>query len=95
MFALGASADQIEEAYSRDRSYQKRARHTDETIVEELYDKQLFMKHLQNGQNYPHFLAFFQREISQKGVADVLNEYLFIEDECAEEMLLRMFTGGH
>ncbi|KAJ5532330.1 hypothetical protein N7494_008882 [Penicillium frequentans] len=93
LFALGASADQIEEAYSRDRRYQKRARHTDEAIVEELYDKQLFMKHLQIGQNYPHFLAFFQREISQKGVAKVLNEYLFVEDECAEEMLLRMFTG--
>lgn len=79
MFALGASGDQIEETYSRDRSYQKRARQADEEIVEELYDKQLFMKHLQNGLNYPHFLAFFQREISQKRVADVLNDYLFVE----------------
>ncbi|KAJ5892768.1 hypothetical protein N7504_009459 [Penicillium tannophilum] len=65
LFALGASGDQIEETYSRDRSYQKRARQADEEIVEEF----------------------------QKGIADVLNDYLFVEDEC-EEMPLRVFTGG-
>jgi hypothetical protein len=51
------------------------------------------MEYLQDAQNYPNFLSFFQCEIDQKGVDYVLNEYLFQEDERTNEMLLRMFTG--
>jgi hypothetical protein len=44
-------------------------------------------------EQYSNFLAFFQREIDEKGVPMVLNEYLFGGDELAESLLSRMFSG--
>jgi hypothetical protein len=58
-----------------------------------MYDKTQFQQHLGKEKNFPNYLAFFQQEIEKKGVADVLNEYLFSGSECAETMLARLFGG--
>ena len=64
---------------------------TDEGIIQSLNDKTKFREALGKEKNYPNFLAFFQREIEQKGVEKVLGEYLLAEDDNAENMLARSF----
>ena len=93
MFAIGASPDEITTAYNKNKSYQRPALPSDEAVVQSLYDKSRFKDLTGNGQNYPHFLAFFQQEIDKKGVAYVLNEYVFKGDDTAESMMSRLFGG--
>lgn len=62
-------------------------------MVNALYDRVGFTEHLGKEGNYPNYLRFFQQEISQKGVADVVNEYLFAEDERADDLLGRLYSG--
>ena len=42
---------------------------------------------------YSAYLTFFKGEIDQKSWQDVLNEYVFKEDEQADDMLVRMLGG--
>lgn len=66
---------------------------TDEGIIQSLNDQAKFREALGKEKNYPNFLEFFQREIEQKGVEKVLEEYLLAEDDNAENMLARSFGG--
>ncbi|PLB42343.1 questin oxidase family protein [Aspergillus candidus] len=93
MFALGASPDEVTAAYNRNKNYQRPALPSDEAVVQSLSDKARFRELTGKGQNYPHFLAFFQQEIDKKGVGYVLNEYVFKGDDNAEDMLSRLFGG--
>lgn len=93
LYALGASPDDLTAGYKRVASFQRPVYPTDHSIVDVLYDKTKFQEHVGKGVNYPNFLAFFQREIDAKGVAAVLNEYMFAGDERAEGMLCRVFGG--
>jgi hypothetical protein len=61
--------------------------------VQSLHDKARFKECLGKEKNYPNFLEFFQREIEQKGVEEVLSEYVFSGDQNAESMLARLFGG--
>ncbi|KAL4806396.1 hypothetical protein BDV18DRAFT_160464 [Aspergillus unguis] len=93
IYALGASPSEIQHAYDRNKSYQRSPMPTDEDVVASLHDKESFKKELGREKNYPNFLEFFQREIDAKGFENVLNEYLFKEDENAESMFARLFGG--
>jgi hypothetical protein len=93
MFALGALPNEIKAAYERDKSYQRPLLPTDENVVQSLYDKAQFQSCLGKEKKYPNFLEFFQREIEKQGVEDVINKYLFAEDEVADNMLARLFGG--
>ncbi|KAE8150168.1 hypothetical protein BDV25DRAFT_154887 [Aspergillus avenaceus] len=93
MFALGASPAEIRAAYARNSSYQRPVLPTVESVVQSLYDKAQFKDHFAKAENYPNFLEFFQREIEKKGVENVINEYVFAEDEVADSMLIRLFGG--
>lgn len=44
-------------------------------------------------QHYPNFLSFFQSELKSKGTEGVLKEYLFADNELANNMLSRLYGG--
>ncbi|PLB51911.1 hypA-like protein [Aspergillus steynii IBT 23096] len=93
IFVLGATPEEIRDAYNRNKGYQRPALPADKAVIQSLYDKEGFKKCLGRDRNYPNFLEFFQQEIEKKGVENVLNEYLFSGDENAESMLARLFGG--
>ncbi|KAF5867126.1 hypothetical protein ETB97_004046 [Aspergillus alliaceus] len=93
MFALGASPNELKAAYERDKSYQKPVLPTNESVIQSLYDQAQFKDSLGNREDYPNFLEFFQREIEKKGVEDTVNQYVFAEDDIAQDMLARLFGG--
>ncbi|KAH1415568.1 hypothetical protein KXX22_005884 [Aspergillus fumigatus] len=93
IYALGATPDEIRAAYDHNKTYQRPVLPTTQSIVESMHDKTQFQQHLGKEENFPNYLAFFQQEIEKKGVAVVLNEYLFSGSECAENMFSRLFGG--
>jgi hypothetical protein len=93
LYALGASPDEIQAAYDRNKTYQRKALPMHEDVVNGLHQKDKFKDALGKEKNYPDFLEFFQREIDKKGVEAVLSEYLFKQDENAESMMARLFGG--
>lgn len=93
IFSLGASPDEIRQAYNRNKSYQRPTFPIDRSVVEAMRDPVKFQEAFHKEQNYPNFLAFFQEEIDAKGVGAVLKEYVFAGDERAESMLSRLFGG--
>lgn len=58
-----------------------------------MHDSSQFKSYLGDETYYHDFLVFFQEEIERKGWQNVLNEYLFAEDERADDMLVRLFAG--
>lgn len=62
-------------------------------VIEKMNETGDFTEYLGKERNYPNFLSFFQRQIDEKGVGAVLNEYVFAENEQAENMLCRVWGG--
>lgn len=93
IYALGGSPEDIRAAYKRNKIYQRPALPADEDIIRDIYNTAKFQEYLGKEENYPNFLAYFQREIDAKGVEDVLNQYLFARDERAESLLVRLYAG--
>lgn len=54
-----------------------------------------FKTYLGDEKYYHDFLVFFRDEIEKKGWEEVLNEYLFKDDEKANDMLVRLFGGPY
>ncbi|PGH11913.1 hypothetical protein AJ79_04605 [Helicocarpus griseus UAMH5409] len=92
-YALGAAPDSIQKAYDRNSTYQLPSRAYDEAIVRELGSKDGFNRYAEKRDQYPHYLAFFQRQIDARGIAPVVNEYIFGDDKTAEDMFVRLFGG--
>lgn len=95
IYALGASPEEVKTCYDRNKRYQRPALPANQDIVQSMHDVAKFKECSGKEENYPHYLAFFQQEIDAKGVPDVLNEYLFAEDERAESMMCRVFAGKY
>ncbi|KAH7411526.1 putative HypA-like protein [Cadophora sp. MPI-SDFR-AT-0126] len=93
IYALGASADEIQKAFDINASYQLPKPRIDENVVQALYDKNRFKDFLDKPDHYSSYLAFFQREIETKGVEAVLVEHVFANDEHANTMLVRVFAS--
>jgi Questin oxidase-like len=93
MYALGASPEAIKAAFTESKSYQRPALPVDENVVKALSDESKFKDCVEKEEHYPNFLAYFQREIEAKGVGAVVNKHLFAEDEHADDLLVRSFSG--
>ncbi|KAL5355335.1 hypothetical protein BJX96DRAFT_47701 [Aspergillus floccosus] len=93
IYALGATPAEIQDAYDRNKIYQRPAMPADERVIESLRNDASFEECLGKEENYPNFLTFFQREIDGKGVESVLNQYLFSGTGVAEQMFVRLFEG--
>ncbi|KAJ5795205.1 hypothetical protein N7457_001804 [Penicillium paradoxum] len=93
IFALGAKPEDIKACYERNKSYQRPALPANQDIIQSMHDPAKFMECFGKEKHYPDFLAFFQGEISAKGVGTVLAEYVFAEDKRAESMICRLYGG--
>lgn len=93
LFGLGAPIEAIENRYKENASYQRPNFAVEERILEDMAAPANFKKYLGKEKYYHDFLVFFQNEMEKKGWEKVLNEYLFAEDERADDMLGRMFAG--
>jgi hypothetical protein len=58
-----------------------------------MHEPARFKTYLGDEKYYHDFLVFFQNEIESKTWQNVLNEYLFANDERANDMLCRLYAG--
>lgn len=59
----------------------------------DLKDPKVFENCLGNDDCYSIYLKFFEDEIAQKGVPEVVREYVLKGDERANDIFCRMYTG--
>ena len=93
IFALGATPEEIQKVYDREKSYQKRRDPIDEEIVKSLANNDEFQKFLDRKDQYSNYLLFFQRQIEAKGVRALLEEYLFAETKLSNQVLARVYAS--
>jgi hypothetical protein len=98
LYGLGAPASAIHKQYKVNDNYQRPYSPVNEENVKAMSDPKKFIELCgPNEEGNPDkgsdFLAFFSQEITEKGVAKVLQEYVFKGDERAEDMLVRMYSG--
>ncbi len=93
LYALGATATEIQQHYDRNKSYQRPPQPIDDNILENLRDYQKFHDYLGNERYYHDYLVFFQDEIDKKGYEEVIKEYVLKGDERADDMLVRLHAG--
>lgn len=83
----------LEKHYKNNASYQRPPVPLDERVVQDMSNPEHFQKYLGNEKYYHDFLVFFQKEMESKGAESVLNEFLFAENEKADDLLGRMYGG--
>ncbi|XDG02298.1 hypothetical protein ABKA04_001913 [Annulohypoxylon sp. FPYF3050] len=93
LYGTGARPEHLKKAYDVNKTYQRPTMKLHENVVEELKDWETAKKRVGKGEYYPDFLAFFQREIDERGWEKVLGEYMFGGDAKSEDMLIRMLAG--
>ncbi len=93
IWALNASAEQIQKNYETNEGYQRAQPAVDEKILKELSDPIGFLNNLTPRDNYHTFLQFFRDEIDRSSWQEVLQKYVFAGDDRAEAMFVRMFAG--
>jgi hypothetical protein len=93
LFALNASPSEIQKGYDDNVSYQRPPEPLKESIVEDMHNPDRFKTYLGKEKYYHDFLVFFQKEIAAKSWQNVLNEYLFANDDRANDMLARLYAG--
>lgn len=93
IWALGASPETIRVQYDREDKRQRPMMKSDESLVQSFDDKRVMLQHMYIEDNYASFLVYFQRQIAAKGVATVLDEYVFHENKVARSLLSRLFSG--
>jgi len=96
LYGTGAGSSALQAAFSKNASYQIRASTPKSSIVEELQADYpaAAPKYLGKGKHYAAFLRFFQAEMETKSWQDVLQEYVFKEDDAtAKDLYERLFAG--
>jgi hypothetical protein len=64
-----------------------------QSIIEDMHKPDRFKTYLGKEKYYHDFLVFFQKEIEAKSWQNVLNEYLFTNNDRANDMLARLYAG--
>jgi len=92
-YALGVSPAILQKHYDHNKSYQRPPVELEDKVVEAMHDAAKFKECLGDEKYYRDFLLFFQKEMEEKGLQNVVNEYLFKGDERADDMLVRLYAG--
>ena len=93
IYALGATPEEIQKAFDRNKTMQRPQFPIKERNVESMADPEAFKNFLGKEQYFHDFEAFFRQEIEKKGWEQVLNEHVFSRTEHAERIFDRMFAG--
>ncbi|KAK4561025.1 hypothetical protein LTR86_004980 [Recurvomyces mirabilis] len=93
LWALGASPDQLEQAYNNHASYQRAMGEPDAAVVKDMKDPLTFREHINQEQHYTDYLALFQSEIEATSWPAVVKKYLLARDDRADDLLCRFFAG--
>ncbi|KIX06633.1 uncharacterized protein Z518_04609 [Rhinocladiella mackenziei CBS 650.93] len=93
IYPLGASAAQLQAAYSLNAPGQRPKGDPSDAALAELSELSIFRKRLGNESYYAEYLKFFTDEISKHGVEATLNRFCFCGDELAEDLFPRLFGG--
>lgn len=93
LFALNASPKEIQQGYDTNVSYQRPPEPLKDSIVGDMHRPERFETYLGKEKYYHDFLVFFQKKIDEKSWQDVLNEYLFANNDRANDMLCRLYAG--
>ena len=90
--ALGASAEQVKEAFDNNKDYQLSVDTGDEERLFSI-DEGNFSSALGQAPFYRAFLKYFERKIEENGWENILRDYLFARTSRADDLLGRMLEG--
>ena len=93
LYGTGADATQLQKGFDANDGYQRPPIATHQRVIEDLRTWDHASKYLAQEQYYPDFLAYFQREISDKGWQAVVSEHLLAGTEAADDLLVRLHAG--
>ncbi|KAK2030068.1 hypothetical protein LX32DRAFT_587404 [Colletotrichum zoysiae] len=93
LWALGASPSEIQAMWDYNTPYQTGIHNPDDKSEDlDLQNPRVFKQALGKNENYAEFLKFFENEIVQKGVPEVLQIYLLDGSELANDIFYRLWT---
>jgi hypothetical protein len=93
IYALGADPQTLRYQFEQNAKQQRRLKPVDPKVLHDLQDHQEHKKYLGKARYYKDFLAFWQGRLEELGVAEVLKEYVFKNDDRADDLLARLFDG--
>jgi len=93
LWALGATPSEVQAAYNLNKRYQLPHYHHAASTSTKLKEPSNFRECLGKSEFYTDYLHFFQDNIAERGVEEVVKEYLFKGDELAGNILGRMYSG--
>ncbi|KAL2850275.1 hypothetical protein BJY01DRAFT_261727 [Aspergillus pseudoustus] len=93
LYALGATPDEIRAMYDLNIGYQAFLAYRPASVVSQMKGRAFFKQCIGDLSYYDSFIRFFQDEIAERGIPDVVNEYMFKGDDIAEDILGRMHSG--
>lgn len=93
VYAMGGNGQDIKRAFEDNDHQQIQIPSTDPSIIGQMKDVDVFMKHLRDQAHYTNYLKFFEQEIEARGWKDVLHQYLFTPTQVAESMFVQLFEG--
>lgn len=92
--AMGGGPKELKRAYDDGEGMQRPMPPVEDQAVNEMSQPASFRERMQILDEYPNFLAFFKKEISEKGNwKDVVNSYCFSRTPLADFMLAQLFEG--
>ncbi|KAF2256105.1 hypothetical protein BU26DRAFT_573978 [Trematosphaeria pertusa] len=96
LWALGASPDEIQDLWDFNTPYQTPLERDDAATAAsgylDLKDPAVFDQCLGKDECYADFLKFFEEEVEEKGMQDVVREYVLRGDARADDIFCRMYT---
>ncbi|KAF2673064.1 hypothetical protein BT63DRAFT_421257 [Microthyrium microscopicum] len=93
LYALGASPELLKTMYDENANYQRPAMKEEKKVVQAMHDPAKFKECLGDENHYTDYLVFFQDEMTTKGWENVINEYLFADNDLSNDLLVRTFSG--
>lgn len=96
LWALGATPGEMQYMWDLNKPYQAplEQQHNGKVSKDmDLKDPELFDICLGNNEKYADFLRFFEDEVAEKGVPEVVREYVLKGDRRANDIFCRMYTG--
>lgn len=91
--AMGGSPYDLRRAYDDGEAIQLPMPPLDPAVVDQLSNKETFRARMGVLEEYPNYLAFFEKDIEARGWQSVVKDYCFSRTPLADFMLAQLFEG--